>query len=240
MIFAPFPSFARIVLLSLLLSGGGVAAQQPSVAQILMGFFGIGANPSSMRPADDVDHGELWTVHLETGVKRRLAPERTLHSPIFLPGGDIIALEGQALMRIPASGDDAFSITTINDVLKLVASKEGNHGQVLLVLSDQTVAILSLKDGTLNPVSLDWSSTSDVESFAQLMSWDRYYDDIHLRVIRRVITGFSGRSEQTDVFLVRGHGEPQNLSGCGERSCGQPSLSFERDKVAFIKMSSPP
>ena len=134
------------------------------------------------------------------------------------------------------SGPDKGKKVTTQDALLRVGSDPATD----LVLSDQTVAILSLKDGTLNPVSLDWGSTSDVESFARLMSWDRYYDDIHLRVISRVITGFSGRSEQTYVFLVRGHVEPQNLSDCGERSCGQPSLSFERDKVAFIKMSSSP
>ena len=231
---------ACALLVALLLLVEGAAAQQPTLLQRLVSFFGLDADPSQMKgPREEFLRGEIWTADLASGTRQRMAAGKSFRSPIYLLNGDILALNGEMLVRISAGRNTASSLHTVKGVDKLVAANANDPGQILLLHRDKDAlpvpAILWLKEGLLTPVDVDWRSESDVRGLAHLEGWDRDYEDMRLRVQRMRATRFSGIREWTDVVLLQKGLEPQNVSRCDQVNCGQPSLSFDKAKVVFVK-----
>ncbi len=235
-----FPSLPWLIWSALALSlvSEMSLAQEMSLLRKLVDFFGLSSNPSEMKgPGGEPHAGEVWVIDLATGRASPVATEGEYRSPIFLGDGSILALEGGALVRLRGGAPSV--LRTVPGIEKLVGTSRSGRGHVLAVLAGAdgrpVPATLSLDDGTVSPVPLDWGSEEDVRALAHLRGWERDYGDVKLSVRRVREAGLGGTEEWSDVFLVREGEEPVNLTNCGGADCGQPSLSPDGERVAFVK-----
>jgi hypothetical protein len=213
-------------------------AQSDSFLQSLSTFLGFPAVPEPKAPRDDLAAGSVWMADLTAKTTRRLNGENC-RSPIFLRNGDVLALKGEMIVRIPLDGGTPSPIHAVAGIDKLVAASNRDPDDVLVLLTDSngrpTPAIVSLPGGAIFPVPVDFDSEDDIRGLAHLQGWDRDYGDIKLRVERVRKAALSGIREWTDVFLMREGQEAVNLTNCDDVGCGQPSLSPDRRRVVFIK-----
>jgi Tol biopolymer transport system component len=70
---------------------------------------------------------------------------------------------------------------------------------------------------------------------AQVRGQERTYGDAAVYVKTESKRGLSRTIEWTDVYFRRGSSPPQNLSACDGVNCGQPSLSPDGRRIAFVK-----
>ena len=225
-------------LIFLLLSGFS-QAQQTSLLQRMLLFLGIDSSPVEMKGADDEPRaGSLWIADLATGSTRPVA-EGQYRSPIFLPDGGILALQGETVVRFPPGSTTPATRLTDKNIDKLVGVNTREPDQVLTVLKDPDgrplPAVLSLHDGALSRLPMDWKSQDDVRALAHLQEWERSYGNLKLVVQRVRKSGMGGTREWQDVFLLRQNESPRNISNCGGVDCGQPSLSSDHNQIVFIK-----
>jgi hypothetical protein len=68
-----------------------------------------------------------------------------------------------------------------------------------------------------------------------LQGSERSYPAGTVYVKREASEAMSGRVERTNVFWKQPGHDPVNVSHCELANCGQPSLSFDGTKLAFIK-----
>ena len=214
-------------------------AQQTSLLQRMLLFLGIDSSPVEMKGADDEPRaGSLWIADLTTGSTRPMA-EGQYRSPIFLPDGGILALQGETVVRFPPGSTTPATLLTDKNIDKLVGVNTREPDQVLTVLKDPDgrplPAVLSLQDGVLSPLPVDWKSQDDVRALAHLQEWERSYGNLKLAVQRVRKSGLGGTREWQDVFLLRQNENPRNISNCNGVDCGQPSLSPDHNQVVFIK-----
>jgi hypothetical protein len=73
---------------------------------------------------------------------------------------------------------------------------------------------------------------------AQVRAQDRVYGDTTVYTKTETKRGLSRNIEWMDVYIRRGSGEPQNISGCDGVSCVQPALSPDRRSVAYVRTQS--
>ncbi len=214
-------------------------AQQTSLLQRALLFLGIDSSPVEMKGADDEPRaGSLWIADLTTGSTRPVA-EGQYRSPIFLPDGGILALQGETVVRFPPGSTTPATRLTDKNIDKLVGVNTREPDQVLTVLKDSDgrplPAVLSLHDGALSRLPMDWKSQDDVRALAHLQEWERSYGNLKLVVQRVRKSGMGGTREWQDVFLLRQNESPRNISNCGGVDCGQPSLSSDHNQIVFIK-----
>jgi hypothetical protein len=190
-------------------------------------------------PGDEPQVGEIWVADLATGAIRPVATEGKYRSPIFLLDGSILTLKGDKVVHFPGGGTSPSVLQTVKGIDKLVGTNTKESGRVLAVLEDadgrSMPAILSLDDGAISPLPMDWESEEDIRVLAHLRGWERDYGDIELAVQRVRKSGMVGTREWHDVFLIRKGENPKNITNCDGSDCGQPSLSPDRTRVVFIK-----
>jgi hypothetical protein len=214
-------------------------AQQASLLQQVLLFLGVDSSPVEMKGAGDEPRaGSLWIADLATGSTRPVA-EGQYRSPIFLPDGGILALQGETVVRFPLDSTIPATLLTDKNIDKLVGVNTREPDQVLTVLKGHDgrplPAVLSLHDGVLSQLPMDWKSQDDVRALAHLQEWERSYGNLKLVVQRVRKSSLGGTREWQDVFLLRQEESPQNISHCDGVDCGQPSLSPDHHHVVFIK-----
>lgn len=69
----------------------------------------------------------------------------------------------------------------------------------------------------------------------QLKGWERVYGDVRVYPEQRTKKAMGRTVTWTDVFLQKGNDVPLNLSNDDGINCGQPSLSQNRNFVAYVK-----
>jgi hypothetical protein len=112
------------------------AARNESFWDIVLRITGISANPGQLKgPGDEVEAGDLCVVNLEEPGRWRLLRTGGYHSPIFmLSNTHILALKDQTPVRIPVSGGEAESLSTIPGSVKLVGFSMADPDKVLILV----------------------------------------------------------------------------------------------------------
>lgn len=230
-----------LFVLGLSLAGGESRAQSESLLEWLVARFGLSANPSQLKGAEDeVQAGQIWVKNLTTMAAVPLTEGGGYRSPIFDPvSRDILALKAEQVVRLPAAGGQPMVVQAAKGVDKLVAVDPREPDRVLVVTEDDegrpVPALLSLADGTLALLAVNWESEQDIRILDHLLQWNRSEGTSVVAVRRQRARTLSGTLQWTDIFLMRADREPVNLSNCEGVNCGQPALSPDGKEVVFIK-----
>jgi hypothetical protein len=200
-------------------------------------FTGISATSSQVRGPKEVKAGDIWLVNVAQGPPVRLTRDGGYRCPVFAPGdAHILALKGEALVRIPTTGGEPERLHALQGVTKIVGFHEADQDKALILKEDgeTLVGLLSLASGQTTLLPYDRTSEKDQSMVAHLQEWVRIYDDTTLYTVRRETTGMAGTIEWTDVYLKRGETPLQNLSKRDGVNCGQPSRSHDGGQVVYI------
>ena len=214
------------------------AAAAESMVDTLLRVAGLTASPAQMRgPGDEVEAGDIWVAATGGGPASALTSGGGYRSPIFAPDASIVALKGDALVRIPAGGGSAAPVQRVTGVLKLVGFDARNADAIVVLLDGGAapLGVLSMKSGKVTPLAYDAKSDAERRMLAQVRGQERTYGDASVYVKTESKRGLSRAIEWTDVYVRRGSAPPQNVSGCDGVSCGQPALSPDGRRVAFVK-----
>lgn len=215
------------------------AAAAESLVEKLLRVSGLTASPAQMRnPGEEVDAGDVWTVPADGGTPVARTTGGGYRSPIFAPAdGSIVALRGDTLVRIPAGGGSAVPVQRAPGILKLVGFDTGNADEIVVLLDGGTapVGVLSVKSGKVTPLPYDAKSNAERRMLAQVRGQERTYGDASVYVRTESKRGLSRTIEWTDVHFRRGNAPPRNVSACDGANCGQPALSPDGRRIAFVK-----
>jgi hypothetical protein len=228
---------AVILLLALCFPEGSFA---DSFWDDLLRFFGISASPAQMKGIESaLNDGEIWIASLEDGDRKALTTKAGYRWPIFHPhGSSLLVLHGEDIIRITLT--DPMTVETLfrnPNVEKLVGFDRQDPERVLVVMAGATptLAVMDLRDGRVSRITLDTESDRGITMLAHIRGQDRTYDDIELFVGTESARRMSGVIEWTDVFIQRGDAKPVDVSCSDGTDCGQPSLSFNKKAVLYIK-----
>jgi hypothetical protein len=220
-------------------TSGAVSLSAQSLLQRLLRIAGLTAAPSQLRaPGDAAGSGNIWVADLDRRSQQALTTDGDYRSPVFSPAdGSIYALRAQTIVRVPAARTPA--PITIAGVVKLVGFDAQNPDElIVLVKADpgrSPLAVVSLKSGSVAPLPFDARSDEERQMLAQIQAEDRLYGQTRLYTKRESKQGMSRKTEWTDVYVQRGTGSPENVSACDGIMCGQPALSPDGRRVAFVK-----
>lgn len=225
------------------LNGSLSYADEPSFWEVVMQVFGVSAAPNELRGAGDaIKAGEIIIVDLATKKQRRLAAQPAYRSPIFFPDDrSILALQGDALVSIPIGGEAAatgiLQLRIVRGISKLIGFPGPSPDRVLSLRQESgetVVELLDLRSGEGTMLPRNPQSSRDRNMLTHLQGWDRVYEDITLfvKVEKNAWAWWH------NVYLQKKGKNPENLSRCEEISCGQPALSHDKTRVAFVKASS--
>jgi len=210
-----------------------------SLVERLLRIAGLTAAPAQLRGPDDaVDTGSIWIADLERRTVTPATSDVGYRSPVFSPSdGRIFALKGDRVVRIPSNGGTPSSVQTAPGAVKLVGFDGASAEEIVVLFEASTspLAVLSLKTGNVTPLPYDPTSAQQQRMLAQIRGHDRVYGTISLYVKSESKRGLLRTIEWTDVYVRRGDSPPQNVSVCDGVSCGQPALSPDGRRVAFVK-----
>jgi hypothetical protein len=220
----------------------GVAAEvnAESFVEKLLRVAGLTASPAEMRgPGDDTTTGNIWIADIGRRTARAVTSDGGYRSPVFSPAdGSLYALRAGAIVRI-RDGSGAAPVQKVEGAIKLVGFDGGKTDEIIVLREEKTAAaplyVISLKNGSSVPLAYDPKSEKDRRMLAQIRGQYRVYGEIHVYTKTESKQGLSRMVEWNDVYVRRGDGAPQNISGCDGASCVQPSLSPDGRTVAFIK-----
>lgn len=218
-------------------------ADEPSFWEVVMQVFGVSATPNELRGAGDaIQAGEIIIVDVATKKQRRLATQPAYRSPIFFPDDQsILAIKGDAIVSIPIGGEAATTgirqRRIVHGIFKLIGFSGPSPDRVLSLRQEGSKTVVELLDlGTGEDTTLPHNpqSSRDRNMLTHLQGWDRVYEDITLfvKVEKNAWAWWH------NVYLQKKGQNPENLSRCEEISCGQPALSHDKTRVAFVKASS--
>lgn len=218
----------------------GPAAAGPFL-DVLLKIAGISASPIQQKAAGEagVGGGDLWVVALDDLSRRQLTHGRAYRSPVFAPGdGGLLALQGQDLVRIPLAGGEAERLHRVGPAVKVVGvNREDPDGALLLFEQAGLVSLefVSIATGGLTPLPWDPSSPEERNLVSHLRAWDRVHGATRVYVKSEQREDLDGLEEWTDVWVAEGAGPPRNVSACDGVSCGQPALSPDGRRVAYVR-----
>jgi hypothetical protein len=229
---------------SVILSAGmalAIGAVADTLMDKLLRVAGLTAAPAQLRgPGDEVETGNVWIANLERRTASALTSDGGYRSPVFSPvDGSVYALKGDTIVRFAASNGKTAVVQKVTGVLKLVGF-EGKNGDEIIVLVDAGTAgsplgVVSLTSGKMTPLPYNANSEDQRRMLAQIRAPDRVYGDTRVYTKTESKRGLSRAIEWTDVYLKRGDTEPRNISACDGVSCGQPALSPDGRRLAFLK-----
>lgn len=227
---------AALVIAALLLPSTAGAGE--SLMRILLRVTGLTAAPQTKAADDTVEPGDIWVVSLDGVSATPLTTGGGYRSPIFSGAdGSILALKGDALVRIANGGGGAAPLSSVTGIVKLVGFDSGNADELIVLLEAQSspLGVLSLKSGKVTPLDYDGKSDIERRMLAQIRGQERIYGDTSIYVQTETKRGLSRTIEWTNVYLRHGNLPPRNVSQCDGVSCAQPVLSPDGRRVAFVK-----
>jgi hypothetical protein len=214
------------------------AAAAESMIDRLLRVAGLTAAPAQMRsPGDEVEVGDVWVADAAGGPASPLTAGGGYRSPVFAPDASIVALRGDTLVRIPAGGGSAATVQRAAGVVKLVGFDARNADELVVLLDGGAapLGVLAVKNGRITPLPHDPKSDAERRMLAQARGQERTYGDASVYVRAESKRGLSRTIEWTDVYFRRGGAPPRNVSACDGTSCGQPALSPDGRRIAFVK-----
>lgn len=224
---------------------GNTSPKAKSFIDRVLEFLSISYTPGAQKGPDGDDlKGQVWIADLNGNSIRALSASGGYRSPVFVAnGGDVLALRGTDVVRIPATGGDAQKLYSIDGILKLVGAGSSDPNQVLILLRNQSgnhprVALLSIATGAITDLPYDPVSSEDLQFVEDLEGWSRAVGEKRVFVKRQTREDISGTQEWTDVFLIANNHPPVDASRCDGVNCGQPSISHDGSLLAFIKEKS--
>jgi len=206
------------------------AAEDPSLNAVLSDYFGttLPSGPSRLRAGPSGPRsGEIWLLDLATAKVSAIAVDGRYRSPIFLTNGDILALREDMMTRFGRKGQQPEKLRRIKGINKLIGASEAKPNYVLALSGDSTLIEISIEKDEIVELFVNAKSKEDANSLDYLEGWDRRYGSMGL-VVRKNDQG------KTDVFVHQDQ-DLSNVTNCANVDCGQPSLSFDRQKIAFAK-----
>ena len=114
-------------------------------------------------------------------------------------------------------------------VARLVAIQEGSGENLLILTKGGEIGELSLKTGKIELVPYDETDKDDVEAQRMVNSWGRSYGNGW-----EVVVVQPDKAASSQIELRRPEQGPAQVSECKRMHCGQPALSPDRSRVAFI------
>ena len=230
---------AGVLLFLQLLVGFATAEESESsfVTQVLS-FWGIDATPSTLRGPAEEATGKLWIADLSAGGRFSVTGKGGFRSPLFLFGDTkILALKGEEVVAIAATGGSQTKLARVSGVVKLVATHKSDPNRVMLLLRTQEgvkAGILHLD--TRRVLVLDHEGDPKGGEFlAHMKSNERGYGNQELFVVRDAGKYKGEPVEWMDIYFQAQGGEPRNVSRCKPASCSQPSLSHDQRRVVYVK-----
>ncbi|MGH8469515.1 MAG: hypothetical protein ACREVY_11215 [Gammaproteobacteria bacterium] len=231
--------FTGIILFGL--NGSLSYAEEPSFWEAVMQIFGVSATPNELRGAGDaIKAGEIIIVDVATKKQTRLVTRPAYRSPIFFPDDQsILAIQGDAIVSIPIGGEAAGirQRRIVRGIVKLIGFSGPSPDRVLSLRQESgkiVVELLDLGAGEGTTLPYNPKSSRDRNMLTHLQGWDRVYEDTTLFVkIEK-----NAWAWWHNVYLQKKGRTPENLSRCEEVSCGQPALSHDKTRVAFVKAIS--
>ncbi|HEX4666040.1 MAG TPA: hypothetical protein VH207_05525 [Chthoniobacterales bacterium] len=224
-----------------------IVISQPAAAESLwekiLRITGITATPSQQKaPGEEMaSGGMIWIGDPATGTRRRVRDDGEFRSPIFAPDDStILALRNGWLWRMDAEtgkGDKAHHLSTVT---KLIGKDRDDPDKILVLREEngkEAPAFLSLKSGSLTDIPYDAQSAQDRNLLNHLRGWERDYGKVSVYPKAQRRESVVGPVEWQDVFFKKGDAEPINVSRSDGDSCGQPSLSSDGSKVAYIRVT---
>jgi hypothetical protein len=210
-----------------------------SLMETLLRVAGLTVAPAQLRgPGDKVEPGSIWIANLDRQTVGSVTPDGGYHSPVFSPAdGSLLALKGDFVVHVPAGGGSPVPIQRIAGAVKLVGFDGRNPADIVVLFeSDRApLAVVSLRTGKVAPLPYNAASPEQQRMLTQIRGQERVYGTTRLYVKAESRQGLSRAIEWTDVYLRRGDSPPSNVSGCDGVSCGQPALSPDGRRVAFVK-----
>lgn len=207
----------------------------------LLSVAGLTAAPAQLRGSgDDVEAGNIWLANLDRRTATALTSDGGYRSPVFSPAdGSVYALKGDTIVRLTPDTGNAVVVQKLPGALKLAGFDGKNNDEIVVLLESvaarSPLGVVSLKSGRVTPLPYNANSEDQRRMIAQIRGQHRVYKETSVYTKTESKRGLSRQIEWTDVYLRRGDAEPQNVSSCDGVSCGQPTLSPDGRRVAFIK-----
>jgi hypothetical protein len=231
-------SFQLALFVSAMAVGGGVRADWiDTVARAL----GISKSPSAMRgPGDDIRGGDILVVAIDGSAPAALTTGGSYRSPVFIAGDmALLALEGQDLVRVLLDGGAPTRLRTVREAVKLLGIDRSDTDRALLLIAasdgSSELAVLSLKTGKLARLPHDRNDRNQRILLSHLRGEDREYEGVSLYLKTESKPGLGGSVEWKDVYVKRGNNLPVNLSRGDGTDYGQPALSHDGRRVAYVR-----
>jgi hypothetical protein len=231
----------RLLLLICLTTLTVELASGESLLRKLLRITGISATPSQQKAAGQEMEtgGTIWIADLTTGKASKLSNEAGFRAPIFAPNDkSVLAVKDGALWEISLTADGAKKLYEVSGLLKLVGTDRDDPDKVLVLLRRESAigpALLSLTSGTVSEIAYDPNSSEDRKLLNHLKGWERVYGETKIYPQEQRRESIAGPLEWQDVFLKKNDAEPVNVSHCEGDNCGQPSLSGDQKKIAFVR-----
>ena len=228
-----------ITLVAVIAMSADVSLPAQSLLQRLLRIAGLTAAPSQLRgPGEEVGSGNIWMADLDRRTQQALTTDGDYRSPVFSPAdGNIYALRAQTIVRVPAGGTPP--PIKIAGVVKLVGFDSQNPDELIVLVKADSgrspLAVVSIKSGTVTTLPFEAKSDEERRMLAQIQAEDRIYGETKVYTKRDSKQGLARKIEWSDVYVQRGTAPPQNVSACDGIMCGQPALSPDGRRVAFIK-----
>jgi hypothetical protein len=176
--------------------------------------------------------GEVWIVDIRDKQRRQATQDSDLSWPVIAPDGrSVFALRGQQIVRINLATGGETAIGAPKDWRKLIGVT--SDGTIVAFIADLPRARPALvqADGAVT-VFEQTVSDEDRRNAANLLQENRAYAGDVTLLVKRSSRGGNG----FDIFLETPR-EQQNLTDCGDDSCGQPSLAPDGNHVVYVRTS---